>query len=930
VNATEIIMAKPEREAAPAPSRAVVITGDVVLDRHVYANGEDRASAEPSVIFRERLGGAALLHELLDHALGSVGKRIAVWTENRAKAEREGKQFDDPKPVVPFALSQPFAESLHGRLPDALKSYGVWQPFAEKKGASRFVWRLERFNGFGAPASLLNGFSYDAFPTDSRRPDLVVLDDGGLVFRHGQSSSSWPELADADDAPLLVLKTRAPLAHGDLWQALPKTRLVVVIQADDLRRHDIQISEHVSWEECVENTLAALERDRGVADLKKAAVTVVNFRSAGALVVDRTNRTPKARLVFDPTSLEGDHARSYPGKVYGSQACLVAGLVHQLVSHQRATGKPLPLALTGLERGMAAGLQAMRRLLELGHGPASSFTEPGLPFAAIGAVIDSDAGGFVTIDVPMAVAATRNDWTIASSADAPAVRPSGTVAESRDALARLAVLTARFGVDALSSIPSYRVGKLFSIDRHEIESLRAIERLIRAYKKKVQPRPLCIGVFGQPGSGKSFGIKAIARGILGPDVPLLEFNLSQFKDPAELVGAFHSVRDAVLRGVTPVAFWDEFDSQNYRWLQYLLAPMQDGAFQQGENTHPIGKCIFVFAGGTSHSRAEFGPQPPGKGQDAPETVREHERLRREFVLLKGPDFVSRLHGHLDVLGVNARHGAGRDDLSWPVRRALVLRSTLGLGDADELDMDSGLLHALLAVPKFEHGARSLEKIALALQQGAHNGHLHRSALLPDGMLALETSADLRQLMESWAPFKSTPAVVEKLAKRAAAIHESFRRTTEESRRKAIESNESGRIAKIDASVAKPYGDLDEDKRQSSIAAALRIPGHLALLGLAVSDGTIEPRNGWRSDVAAAVDQNLELLSQAEHLGWCAERRRRGWRYSEARNNDKRQHPLLTSWSTLPEAEREKDRAAVRSMLDRLEEAELWAYRVERH
>ncbi len=75
------------------------------------------------------------------------------------------------------------------------------------------------------------------------------------------------------------------------------------------------------------------------------------------------------------------------------------------------------------------------------------------------------------------------------------------------------------------------------------------------------------------------------------------------------MSAFHQVRDIGLSGKFPLVFWDEFDTSLAEtplgWLRYFLAPMQDGKFQEGQISHPIGRAIFVFAGGTSSSMAEF-------------------------------------------------------------------------------------------------------------------------------------------------------------------------------------------------------------------------------------------------------------------------------------------------------------------------------------
>ncbi len=125
----------------------------------------------------------------------------------------------------------------------------------------------------------------------------------------------------------------------------------------------------------------------------------------------------------------------------------------------------------------------------------------------------------------------------------------------------------------------------------------------------------------------------------GDRIEDLTFNLSQMKDASDIADALHQVRDAGLRGKLPFVLWDEFDSDlagsAFGWLRHFLAPMQDGAFQQGQILHPIGKAIFVFAGGTSSRLAEFARQskrrvPPRQGprlREPPQGPRRHRGSR---------------------------------------------------------------------------------------------------------------------------------------------------------------------------------------------------------------------------------------------------------------------------------------------------------------
>ena len=139
-------------------------------------------------------------------------------------------------------------------------------------------------------------------------------------------------------------------------------------------------------------------------------------------------------------------------------------------------------------------------------------------------------------------------------------------------------------------------------------------------------------------------------------------------------------------------------ARGHEWLQHLLAPMQDGTFQEGQITHPIGKCVFIFAGGTADRFDDFGVNEPAEMPPV-------ERRK-----LPGCEYTERREDEKAWLAC--------PDLTWPIRRALMLRSVLGLKDnpkiADVLDMDRGLLYALLSVPHYRHGSRSFEKILLTL------------------------------------------------------------------------------------------------------------------------------------------------------------------------------------------------------------------------
>ncbi|HXY33997.1 MAG TPA: AAA family ATPase [Planctomycetaceae bacterium] len=281
-------------------------------------------------------------------------------------------------------------------------------------------------------------------------------------------------------------------------------------------------------------------------------------------------------------------------------------------------------------------------------------------------------------------------------------------------LVEVAVDIVKKGVDKAMSatsperaFPVARFGELVTVDRDEIESYRSIRNLIQRYtEKKSPPRPLCIAVFGPPGSGKSFGVKQIAGTISGKQKSKsYEFNLAQFTCANDLENALIQIRDDALGGVRPLVFFDEvdssFDGQSLGWLRHFLSVMQDGEFKHENLKLKIGNPILVFAGGTSSSYGQF----------TRKELKEDEL--DEFRAAKGPDFVSRLRGFVDTTGPDPRD---TEDDVFIVRRAVMIRSIIERSYKDllrsdgEPQIDGGVLNALLQVPRYEHGVRSIEAI----------------------------------------------------------------------------------------------------------------------------------------------------------------------------------------------------------------------------
>jgi hypothetical protein len=235
---------------------------------------------------------------------------------------------------------------------------------------------------------------------------------------------------------------------------------------------------------------------------------------------------------------------------------------------------------------------------------------------------------------------------------------------------------------------------------------------------------MSIGVFGRPGTGKSFTVREIVRSLrINEDT--LEFNLAQMNDLTDLSHAFQRIQTAGLRGKLPVVFWDEFDSVfngRFGWVRHFLAPMQDGQFRVQGDTHYFGRAIFVFAGGVCNSARDF----VGTVSNEPE---------REMKLL---DFVSRLKAMYDVPGVDFPDRPSQPDkLATMIRRALVVRHQLQTHVPHVRSVDTAVIVRLLSL-NYRSGARSVESIIEASTL-ADDSHFSATALPSDDVLSLHVA-----------------------------------------------------------------------------------------------------------------------------------------------------------------------------------------------
>ncbi|TMQ04388.1 MAG: AAA family ATPase [Deltaproteobacteria bacterium] len=125
------------------------------------------------------------------------------------------------------------------------------------------------------------------------------------------------------------------------------------------------------------------------------------------------------------------------------------------------------------------------------------------------------------------------------------------------------------GLGTLEELPAdqsaWQLGDLWSFASDEYDQLKTFQSLVNSYVQiSDPPRPLCLAVFGPPGSGKSTAVKSMCKMLERQHkpmkFPLTEVNLTELSSTSDLIMFFRRVRLELDDRSVPLIFFDEFDA----------------------------------------------------------------------------------------------------------------------------------------------------------------------------------------------------------------------------------------------------------------------------------------------------------------------------------------------------------------------------------
>jgi hypothetical protein len=837
--------------------KTILITGDFIRDYNIVKQPREITGYRddlPESVMGTRPGGAWFLEELI---------RL-IYNKNKISI------------IIPAHPSDTSTPSFK-----VVKAFQVWAKFKEKENNDEYeVWRVDNFLGC-ENVKEKDSTKFTTPLKEFKIPvvlDVVLIDDLSLYFAEDEKAvkSLLPFLMKAAN---IILKTHSHRYNSRLWQLLEEENLLskttVVTTAESLRQGGAYISRGLSWDSTIENT--ARELNSGYyadifAKCKRIIILYDKFGIASFTTESQEKHFPGTdltsgklafeRFVFDTQNYEASWIHSLQGNMYGALSILATAAT--LIDDEKAASSFIyKLALHSIQHFIktGGGRNIILKVNEANDQIHKWFTNHSQ------VNLDRFCSAFPRYYHNFNFGLYSDEQSFHSNL---LLDHAGNTPECL--YAKACEIVMRGPEKALGPVPMANYGKYKTYDREEIERINSIKNLISIYRLHTwDKRPLSFAVFGAPGSGKSFAIKQVLQTIFKESNEHLVFNLTQMTSPRDLLDALHIIQDCTVKGDLPLVFWDEFDTEENKWLKDFLAPMQDGEFVDGSVIHPIGRAIFVFAGGTSESFADY------------------EKKVSDQKNKKAPDFISRLRGYVNIKGPN-RTPENSDEV-YIIRRALLIRQQLKnhhqqiFNSVDVPAISPGVLNALLKVKKYEHGARSLESV-ISLGKTDFNRHFSPSSLPSRELLRIHTSEDFENLIKE---AELEYVFIETLAQKA---HELWMMDKKKAGYVHGKKRKDRGPGKKKHPQLIPYRKLNEEWKERNRATARLTKAKFAMLGYELIPKHVTSPNTF--SIAKIVKENIDKLIQIEHDIWLKDRLLSGYEHGKTTNDDFLRHKDILS------------------------------------
>jgi hypothetical protein len=180
----------------------------------------------------------------------------------------------------------------------------------ECKDKKKKIFRVKHHGGYCGP--LMDKSKLLPISNDNADAKIVILDDAGNGFR--DEKTAWPKaIREVGKHPIVILKMSQPLACGALWDHLSLElnanlkNLILIIDASDLRKMEVNISKHLSWEQTTEDFYWQMINNPKIKSIAVCKNLIVRFGQDGAIHYTNIDGKINALLYFDPNFGEDDY-----------------------------------------------------------------------------------------------------------------------------------------------------------------------------------------------------------------------------------------------------------------------------------------------------------------------------------------------------------------------------------------------------------------------------------------------------------------------------------------------------------------------------------------------------------------------------------------------------------------------------------------------